>query len=245
MTLRSSEWYERFFKLVLLDRKEKAEAVARTLQVIAQPGNLRAMFDEFLYEVTTSVHQSTDSYTHDNGFEKIVFFEDDETKIKMRLHIWHSLTIPDTKRVRQNVHNHRWDFASIILLGHVDQLRYRFAEKDERGEDFFHYRYYARGSKEHYDLEELGKTRLVPLGSERFEAGQLYCIDNEVLHRVDIEDNLAVATLVVTHENVGWVTNDLLSERCMGVKRVRLQSPAMTKEQIIFKVTALRQLLNI
>jgi hypothetical protein len=245
MTLRSSSWYEKFFKLALLERKEKAEAVARMLQEIAQPSNLRAMFDEFLYEVTTSVHQNTNSYTHDNGFDKIVFFEDDETKMKMRLHIWHPLVIPSTKRVRQNVHNHRWDFGSIILFSHADHLTYRFAEKGEEGEEFFHYRYYARGVKEHYDLEELGKAKLVCLGSERFKAGQLYCIENEVLHRVDIADNLTVATLVITHENVGWVTNDLLSEKSMGFEKARLQSPAMTKEQIVFKVTALRKLLNI
>jgi len=243
--LRDPKWYEKFFKLALLKRAEKAQAVASVLQEIAQPGNLRAMFDEFLHEVATSVHQNTDSYTHDNGFDKIVFFEDNETKLKMRLHVWHPLVIPGTKRVRQNVHNHRWDFASIVLLGHADQLTYRFAEKDEKGEEFFYYRYYARGSKEHYELEELGKTKLVCLGSERFEAGQLYCINNEVLHRVDIDDNLAVATLVITHENVGWVTNDLLSEKSMGFEKVRLQSPAMTKEQIVSKVTALRKLLNI
>jgi hypothetical protein len=245
MMLRGSDWYEKFFKLALLEREEKSQAVARMLQEIAQPGNLRPMFDEFLYEVTKSVHENTDSYTHDNGFDKLVLFEDNDTKMKMRLHIWHPLVIPGTKRTRQNVHNHRWDFSSIVLLGHADQLTYRFAKKGEEGEEFFHYRYYARGSKEHYDLEELGKTELVCLGSERFKAGQLYCIDNEVLHRVDIDDNLAAATLVITHENVGWVTNDLLSEKSLGFEKVRLQSPAMTKEQIVFKITALRKLLNI
>ncbi|HEY5220926.1 MAG TPA: hypothetical protein VIJ29_02135 [Candidatus Paceibacterota bacterium] len=245
MTLRSPLWYERFFKIALLERKEKAQAVARMLQEIAQPGNLRTMFDEFLYEVTTSVHQNTDSYTHDNGFDKIVLFEDDKTKLKMRLHIWHPLLIPGAKRPRQNVHNHRWDFGSVILLGHADHLTYQFAKQNSEGEEFFHYRYYARGSKEHYELEELGKAKLVCLGSERFEAGQLYYIDNEVLHRVDIDDNIAVATLIITHENVGWITNDLLSEKSMGFEKVRLQSPAMAREQIVSKVTALRELLHI
>lgn len=245
MTLRSHDWYSRFLRLALLERAVKDRAISEELRRIAEPTNLAAMFEEFLVEVRSDIHFKSDSYSHDNGFDKIVLFEDNETRMKMRLHIWYPILLSGNHRARQNVHNHRWDFSSIVLLGRVDHVTYRFAQSSEEGEELFHYRYYARGDKEHYNLEELGKSRVVETHKESFSAEQLYGVENEVLHRVDVEDQMAAATLVITHENVGWVTNDLLSEKGMGFKTVRLPSPAMTREMVDKKVTALRQLLGL
>lgn len=245
MTLRSHEWHSRFIRLALLERDAKTRAISEELQHIAEPESLTATFDEFLSEIRNDIHFKSDSYTHDNGFDKIVLFEDNETRMKMRLHVWHPILLSGVHRARQNVHNHRWDFSSIVLLGRVDHITYRFAEVDEEGEELFHYRYYARGEKEHYNLKELGKSRVVETHKESFNAGQLYCVGNEVLHRVDVEDQMSAATLVITHENVGWVTNDLLSEKSMGFQNVQLPSPAMTREMVEMKVVALRQLLSL
>lgn len=240
MTLRSLQWEQKFLQLALLEREEKARAVADELARLVQPQNLSAMFDEFVKLTRSAVHHHTDSYAHDNGFDKIVLFQDSETRMKMRLHLWHPLVIPNTKRPRQNVHNHRWDFSSAVLIGYADNVSYRFAKPGEDGEGFFHYRYYARGSKEHYEVEERGKTKLVCIGTQRVTQGDVYSISNEMLHRVDTPDDQLVATLVITHENVGWVTNDLLSERGMGFERTTLPSPAMTQQEIIEKIGNLR-----
>lgn len=240
MTLYKPEWEQMFLRFALLERQEKAAAITRELQQLTQPSSLSAMFDEFVHGTIHSAHHHTDSYAHDNGFDKIVLFQDSETKMKMRLHLWHPLTIPNAKRPSQNVHNHRWDFSSAVLAGYADNHLYRFAHPDENGEDFFHYRYYARGSKEHYDLESRGKTKLISVGTEHVGKGSIYSIEGEVLHRVDTPDDELVATLVITHENVGWVTNDLLSERSLGSEQTRLPSPAMTRQQIVEKVENLR-----
>ena len=245
MTLRSPQWEQKFLQLALLERQDKAKAVADELTRLIQPTNLAAMFDEFVESTRTAVHHHTDSYAHDNGFDKIVLFQDSETRMKLRLHIWHPLVIPNTKRPRQNVHNHRWDFSSAVLVGYADNVMYRFANLGEDGEEFFHYRYYARGSKEHYDLEERGKTKLVSTGVQRVAKDDVYSVDNEMLHRVDTPDDELVATLIITHENVGWVTNDLLSERSMGFDRTTLPSPAMTRQDIIEKIGNLRQSMGI
>lgn len=241
MTLSSNAWERKFLRLALLERQEKTRAVADELAQLIQPENLSRMFSEFIESTRTAVHHHTDSYAHDNGFDKIVLYQDGETRMKMRLHIWHPLVIPNTKRARQNVHNHRWDFSSAVLIGHADNLSYRFASPEEAGEEFFHYRYYARGSKEHYDVEERGKAMLFCAGTQRVKKGDIYSVDNETLHRVDTPDDELVATLVITHENVGWVTNDLLSERGMGFDRTSLPSPAMSRKEIIEKVENLMQ----
>lgn len=245
MTLRSPEWEQRFLQLALLEREEKSRAVAEELTRLIQPQNLSTMFDEFVEATRSAVHHHTDSYAHDNGFDKIVLFQDSKTRMKMRLHLWHPLVMPNTKRPRQNVHNHRWDFSSAVLVGYADNVSYRFAEPNEDGEEFFHYRYYARGSKEHYEVEERGKTKLVCAGTQRVKQGDVYSVNNEMLHRVDTPDDQLVATLIITHENVGWVTNDLLSEKGIGFERTTLPSPAMTQHEIIEKIGNLRSCIDI
>lgn len=239
MTLRSSNWERKFLKLALLERVEKVSAVEDELRELIQPKKLAAMFDEFVDATRHAPHHHSDSYMHDNGFDKIVLYQDTVTKMKMRLHLWHPLVIPNSKRPRQNVHNHRWDFSSAILTGYADNLSYRFARNETEGEPFFHYRYYARGSKEHYEVEERGKVRLVCIKQQCFSAGDIYSVENETLHRVDTPDEINIATLVITHENVGWVTNDLLSERSIGFDHATLPSPAMTRGEIIEKVETL------
>lgn len=245
MTLHNPRWGQKFLQLALLERREKAAAVAEELRRLIQPENLSALFDEFVDSTRLAVHHHPDSYAHDNGFDKILLFQDVATKMKMRLHLWYPLVISNTARPRQNVHNHRWDFSSVVLIGYADHLSYRFADEGEDGEEFFRYRYYARGSKEHYEVEERGKAKLICTGTERFTAGDLYSVESEQLHRVDIPDRLLVATLVITHENVGWVTNDLLSERSMGFDRITLPSPAMTQREIIEKIEHLRERMGI
>jgi len=115
MTLRSTFWQKKFMGLALLEREEKKKAVVRELTSLTQKENLTAMLDEFVKETKQAPHHHSDSYTHDNGFDKMVLFQDSETKMKMRLHIWHPIIVEGIKRVRQNVHNHRWDFSSVVL----------------------------------------------------------------------------------------------------------------------------------
>jgi hypothetical protein len=238
MTLRGERWQQRFFHLALLAGEEKVRAVASTLAELSAPVAFAAMLDEFVADVAGAVHYESESYTHANGYDKIVLFHDTTTRMKMRLHIWWPMHELGGSRTRQNVHNHRWDFASAVLLGSINHATYRFARRGEQGEDFFHYRYYGRGSKEHYDLEGMGKASLVFAGSAARVAGEVYCVGNEVLHRVDVGDNDVAGTLVITHENVNWVTNDLLSEKDLGADTIRLASPAFTKEQVLGAVSS-------
>ncbi len=243
--LRNPVWERKFLQLALLEKHKKTQAIELELAHLTQSPKLAQLFDEFTESTRSAVHHHTDSYAHDNGFDKIVLFHDAETRMKMRLHIWHPLLIPGSSRVRQNVHNHRWDFSSAVLVGHADNISYRFANADELGEEFFHYRYYARGSKEHYEVEERGKSKLVCLGTQRLMASDIYSVANEVLHRVDTPSDELIATLIITHENVGWVTNDLLSERSIGFEHTSLASPAMSRQEILEKVESLRRHMGI
>src|SRR4051794_7248927 len=53
---------------------------------------------------------------HDNGFQKLVLYASEATELKLVLHFWP----PDDSRTDDdNIHNHRWDFSSVVLMGHL------------------------------------------------------------------------------------------------------------------------------
>ena len=54
-----------------------------------------------------------DSSFHPNGFIKIQFHIQGETKTKIRLHYWPA----NARTAEENVHNHRWRMASKVMMG--------------------------------------------------------------------------------------------------------------------------------
>ncbi len=229
--------------LVKLDRSEKQKHACAILESLIESGGVKALLRQFRDEVSRAKQHEyhSDSYTHDNGFDKIVLSQIPESKIKLRLHIWYPV-LGGYKRTPQNIHNHRWDFSSAILLGEVSNVQFDFADE---GEVYQHYRYFARGSKEHYDLRHIGVARLRELRMDKKVAGQVYSTSGEKLHRVDIPDGLHAATLVLTHENMNWFENDLLSKRLLSADdNVRVVAPALTPKQILQKIDSLLSLLG-
>ena len=54
-----------------------------------------------------------DSSFHPNGFIKIQFHIQGDTKAKIRLHYWQE----NAHTAEENVHNHRWRMASKVMMG--------------------------------------------------------------------------------------------------------------------------------
>lgn len=53
------------------------------------------------------------SYSHVNGFRKLVIASHSREGPKIRLHIWDGATVAD------QTHSHSWDFASVVLFGRL------------------------------------------------------------------------------------------------------------------------------
>jgi hypothetical protein len=222
----------------------KRAAVEFGLRDVWQRRAYLDLLSEYLYNLELQPALAMKSYIHDNGFYKIVLADKPSCSAKIRLHIWNPVPKDSPPRKLQNIHNHRWDFSSLILMGQARQLTYRFAQPGEVGETLEHYRYYARGEKEHYDVVYLGRAVVVPLSSDLYRAGQLYSMDNNILHRVNIPDDCTVITLVVTHETAGWVTNDLLTPKPLAVENNRLPSPPLGVEAVAEKVHSILSTLS-
>jgi hypothetical protein len=130
------------------------------------------------------------SYRHANGFDKIVLSTDRSTGEKLRLHVWW----PTDGAFEENIHNHRWDFATYILSG---GYRTDFFLRSHTGRRLFEYRYRPVGAEEHYSLEPRGRVALEQVYSAVLSAGTSYTLDGGVLHRVLVDRQHFTMSLVV------------------------------------------------
>jgi hypothetical protein len=127
---------------------------------------------------------------HANGFYKVVLASTGRAQI--RVHIW-----PGNRRWTQpveNVHNHRWSFATQVLCGAYNAATYDPAD----GMEYTKYAYTPGLRAAEYTLADAGICDLALTTYTTHTAGSAYWINSRVLHRVTPHDrNELTATLVV------------------------------------------------
>jgi hypothetical protein len=119
------------------------------------PGLLRAALAELRGDPRLLNEVAGRSYWHANGFAKVVLHAGDAFGV--RLHIWPANHPPgrgDRPRVGgENPHNHRWDFASLLLTGTLREAQFSVADPTDGGT--------VRYMQCHYGRED-GRTYLRP-----------------------------------------------------------------------------------
>jgi hypothetical protein len=129
------------------------------------------------------------SYTHDNGFQKIVIGSTPADG-QLRMHVWLPLKA-GTAREHGNIHSHRWAFTSAVLAGtlHFEQFVY-----SDVGEEVDRYIYDPGMTS--YELRQESRLRLERLGSGTRHAGAVYSLSEEALHRTWASDTEHTITIV-------------------------------------------------
>lgn len=129
------------------------------------------------------------SCEHPNGFDKINLINSDNQAYKLRMHIWwHDHIV----RRPEDVHNHSWDFSSIILMGSLRSQEYQISET---GVDKYQYVYNVKP----FDpvVEYVGKSKLRCIFDDILMPGNCYTLSHRVLHRVTRNSSHTTVTLVV------------------------------------------------
>ncbi|MFB4306389.1 hypothetical protein [Actinomadura sp. GTD37] len=129
------------------------------------------------------------SYRHPNGFDKIVLMA--SSGYQLRLHVWRE-NAPEG--AVENIHNHRWDFSSAVVLG-----GYRFQEftPAPAGRTFHAYRYASERGAAAYSLEALGRRSLARSFDVHLSTGTSYTLTADVLHRVSNPPGRLTMSLVL------------------------------------------------
>lgn len=126
---------------------------------------------------------------HANDFVKIPLQDDSDCGV--RLHVWSPRHRADRKN--PDPHGHRWDFASWVVTGALDETRY---EKAQAGEPFERHDYGRRPDGSYY-LRPAEPVRLAPVHRAERRTGEVYGCHRSVLHTAVPVDVGLAASLVL------------------------------------------------
>lgn len=171
----------------------RSEALADALAVVAGARAFQGLVGEIVGDQRRFGDVLERSVWHPNGFAKIVLL--DAPEYRLRLHVWRrTAAIPVV--VQENVHNHRWDFATAILAGgyrHQEFHAYGNPGEGEGeggggggdgGDGFYGYRYESAKDRTAYTLSPFGRQRLTRVFDAYLSQGSRYTLSSVVLHKV-------------------------------------------------------------
>ncbi|GAA4829366.1 hypothetical protein [Algivirga pacifica] len=172
------------------------DAAEETLNTIIATLTQSLLFEELLAKISVSQDYLNKvlkrSYYHKNGFDKLVLLQGEN--FKLRLHVFHPA---DRSTAMENIHDHRWHFASSILYG---QFGMELFQEQEGGEEQrFAYTYHpALDKKDSYSVEERGKVQLGCIANHTLVAGMQYFLHREALHKITSMGKEGCVTLMLT-----------------------------------------------
>lgn len=155
---------------------------------------LLKLIEKILNDKTCFARMVAESYYHQNGFDKIVLLSGEGFKV--RLHHFHAQS---QNAPMENIHDHRWPFASTILNGRFDMLM--FEETECAGELRKLYTYYSDKSTGQYRTDLVGERKLKCIGKYTMEEGVSYIMLPHELHSIVHLPQSEAITLIVTGNN--------------------------------------------
>lgn len=161
------------------------QAVALLLKDFAAE-RLEATLRNLLSQKESMQMIARNSYKHGNGFYKLVLAETED--FKLRLHVWE-----EGQAAEENIHEHRWHFASTILYGQLQSEAYEESFSPQ-AKSYREYVYQTQNGRAH--KMELGPCRLQCTASSVRQRGDSYSMKPGVLHRIISNNGHATATLM-------------------------------------------------
>lgn len=127
-------------------------------------------------------------YQHANGFQKVTLFKN--SACCLRAHIW-----GDGISKAENIHTHRWGFASRVLLGSVSESRFELLKTGDPMDEFGYVRdpSAAQGTLGYLRSVELAHTEEVI-----HEESTIYSMSTQQIHRINDKHGGRLVTLVLT-----------------------------------------------
>jgi hypothetical protein len=189
-------------------RQTQESGVRRAAAAVREKlGLVTALLHDITSDRALAADVSRGSYWHSNGFAKLVVHVNDEPDFRLRLHVW-----PEDDRHGsgyENVHNHRWPFASIVLGGAIQVEHFREVDDfDQPGTVVCNRLVYEAAAPGRVGALRIeGKRALRRIGAPLYPAGTVYFCDTTMLHTVARASNGTAATMMLAGAATG---NDAL-----------------------------------
>ena len=175
-------------------------------QALAEPTTLSFLIKQLLHNPVIFKRMVRKSYYHENGFHKIVLLSGKNFKLRLH-HFGAAARIP-----MENIHDHRWPFASAILSGELKMDIFRVSPMPANAEELYHFVYSSDKSTGSYSTELKGKAFLERTESRVYTPGESYLMRTEELHRIRNTQGEESITLILTGKPVSNQCN-LYSKR--------------------------------
>lgn len=184
---------------------------------------LRNIFEVLVQDPASAHAVALRSHFHVNGFAKIVLLRSSNRQI--RLHVW-----PNSRpRPDGDIHDHRWPFTSLPLVGSFEENRYLISDE-------------GLTTNQHICHPRAGKTWIRLSGYQsialkqcvhaiRSKAATYYCEAGEI-HQFTPLGTSTAATLVVAGRSLPSHAR-VFSERPRTSGTLLLPSPYLTGEKLI------------
>lgn len=212
-----------------------AEGVIRLLQSPSSARGIQELMRDLCGDEALLAECARRSTAHPLGFDKVILL--DRRDYQLQMHVWWPTR---DSRPHEDIHDHRFDFASTVLLGRL--LAETF---DVGGDGASMARYTQRSSTSHGDYqfrhEDYVPTRLVHAGV--LPAGSAYFLDSHMLHRVVVDEKDLVVTLFLRL----WSERDtatVLISPGLPAKPANLEKAQMGQEELRTKIRVLRAALE-
>ena len=185
-------------------------------QALAKPENLYLLLSRIINDPVMLSKTVAASYYHENGFHKIVLLAG--KKFKLRLHHFGvAAKIP-----MENIHDHRWNFASTIIKGELKMDLFTIAPKGDNTEKTYHFIYESEKSKGTYTTDFVSVAHLRKSETRSYRPGETYLMETRELHRIKNSTGQESITLILTGKPI--------SSKCnLFSKRTILEDEKVTK----------------
>jgi hypothetical protein len=175
-----------------------------------------------------------ESYNHPNHFAKLILNNDKEAGIKLRLHIWENPLPNQSTKLFSEVHNHRWSFVSIPLLGTFKELRFKEIEEAPPSEKVFSVYKYECYPRSQSSQEIKGGAKVTLLQNEECirSAGELYFCDAGAVHHYE-PITYPAASLILTFNTIeGYALMYKDSPISDVSEDLKIVTPSLTVEDV-------------
>ena len=193
--------------------------------------------DSIIRDDTVIDNIISQSYAHQNGFDKLVLATCNEKKWRLRLHIWDNYKDLDYE---YDIHNHVWDYSSVIICGELINSTYINKNK---GDLFHHHVYDIDDINCKASLKYLGVQKLSLNSKTIYDVRSVYSQNKKVIHRAYPNHRYTV-TLIIQGE-IDTKTSEVYKSRIDEYdKKIGLNNNLISKEYLLQKLFFLKESLN-
>lgn len=236
MMMKLDEVLDNIAKLLLKNKTVNDREVVDYLRVLGEKKNFVSLLKKRIKDLEALKDIASKSYFHSNGFDKIILSNILPNHF-LRMHIW-GITSKKTCNFMGDIHNHYWDFSSIMVNGSYTSEYFVISEKGKKMEK---YQYIAEADR--YSLKHLGQEKFQCVQKCYMSEGSFYTQSQSFLHKVSSAPDYLTITLVLQGPNLTNF-NEIYTEEKVDISKTLVDVERMTVNELSKKLNYVLEYLN-